>query len=84
MKEWFSNNKNWVSWITLFLLLMGALWRFQMEYVTEKRYYNYNKEQDATTQRLATLVELNSKQISANRADIAENTAILDLIKDSA
>ena len=90
MSEWIKANQSWLvilSMIVLFLMIIGIVVDFQKsmseiraDYVTQTRYYNYNKEQDATTERLQDQVTALGDQLSDTRVDVASNTAKLDLI----
>ncbi len=94
MSEWIKANQSWLvmlSMIVLFLMIIGIVIDFQnsitaieseitSDYVTQTRYYNYNKEQDATVQRLQKQVNALRDQLSDTRVEVASNTAKINMI----
>ncbi len=81
MSEWIKGNSTLIMGVlSLFLFILGFALDIQSTYVTQERFYHYNGEQDNTSKRIMNELMLVSRMVSTNRANIASNTAKLDMI----
>jgi len=81
MNEWIKGNSTLImGTLSLFLFILGFALEIQSTYVTQERFYHYNGEQDKTSQRIMNELMLVTRIVSNNQANIASNTAKVDMI----
>ena len=81
MSEWIKGNSNLIMGIlSIFLIILGFSYEIEGTYVTQERFYHYNGEQDKTALRTQDSIVLLNSRVSNNRANIASNTAKIDMI----